>query len=149
MGLFGIDRRRAPRQRAADELLGSLGLGAWRDIPIAELSTGTRRICELASLVALEPRLLLLDEPSSGLAQREVEALGRVLRDLRDVSGLTIVVIEHDIPLVMSVADEVMVMAEGITLRTGAPDEVRNDPEVIATYLGADGVAVSRSEETR
>jgi ABC-type branched-subunit amino acid transport system ATPase component/branched-subunit amino acid ABC-type transport system permease component len=149
MGLIGVDRRRTDRQRAADDLLSSLGLGAWRDIPIAELSTGTRRICELASLVALEPRLLLLDEPSSGLAQREVEALGRVLRDLRDVSGLTIVVIEHDIALVMSVADQVMVMAEGITMRSGTPDEIRNDPAVIATYLGADGVAVNRSEETR
>jgi ABC-type branched-subunit amino acid transport system ATPase component len=127
----------------------SLGLSAWRDTPIAELSTGTRRICELASLVALEPRLLLLDEPSSGLAQREVEALGRVLRDLRDVSGLTIVVIEHDIPLVMSVADTVVAMAAGRVLRTGTPDEVRNDAEVIETYLGADGVSVARSEETR
>ena len=149
LGLFGVDRRRAARQLAADGLVTSLGLAAWRDIPIAELSTGTRRICELASLVALEPRLLLLDEPSSGLAQREVEALGRVLRDLRDVSGLTIVVIEHDIPLVMSVADTVVAMASGTILRSGTPDEVRNDPEVIATYLGADGVAVSRSEETR
>lgn len=147
--LLGIDRRRAARQRAADGLVVSLGLSAWRDTPIAELSTGTRRICELASLVALEPRLLLLDEPSSGLAQREVEALGRVLRDLRDVSGLTIVVIEHDIPLVMSVADTVVAMAAGRVLRTGTPDEVRNDPQVIETYLGADGVSVARSEETR
>jgi ABC-type branched-subunit amino acid transport system ATPase component len=149
LALLGVDRRRAARQQAADGLVRSLGLAAWRDIPIAELSTGTRRICELASLVALEPRLLLLDEPSSGLAQREVEALGRVLRDLRDVSGLTIVVIEHDIPLVMSVADTVVAMVSGVVLRAGSPDEVRNDPEVIATYLGADGVAVSRSEETR
>ena len=149
LALLGIDRRRATRQRAADDLVMSLGLAAWRDIPIAELSTGTRRICELASLVALEPRLLLLDEPSSGLAQREVEALGRVLRDLRDLSGLTIVVIEHDIPLVMSVADTVVAMAAGLVLRTGTPDEVRNDPQVIETYLGADGVSVTRSEETR
>ena len=147
--LLGLDRRRIARQRAADSLVESLGLAAWRNTPIAELSTGTRRICELASLVALEPRLLLLDEPSSGLAQREVEALGRVLRDLRDVSGLTIVVIEHDIPLVMSVADTVVAMVAGQVLRTGTPDEVRNDPRVIETYLGADGVSVGRSEETR
>ncbi len=149
LALVGVDRRQGARRHAADELVAAFGLSAWRDIPIAELSTGTRRICELASLVALEPRLLLLDEPSSGLAQREVEALGRVLRDLRDVSGLTIVVIEHDIPLVMSVADTVVAMASGVVLRSGTPDEVRNDPEVIANYLGADDVAVARSEETR
>jgi ABC-type branched-subunit amino acid transport system ATPase component/branched-subunit amino acid ABC-type transport system permease component len=149
LALLGVDPRRSQRISSADELVRSLGLAAWRDVPIAELSTGTRRICELASLIALEPRLLLLDEPSSGLAQREVEALGRVLRDLRDVSGLTIVVIEHDIPLVMSVADTVVAMAAGVVLRTGTPDEVRNDPQVIETYLGADGVSVTRSEETR
>ena len=146
--IIGLDRRRPARTRHAEELVVSLGLAAWRDIPVGELSTGTRRITELACLVALEPRLLLLDEPSAGLAQREVEALAQVLRDLRDVSGMTIVVIEHDIPLVMGVADRVVAMAAGTVMREGAPTEVRDDPDVIRVYLGADAVAVARSGGT-
>lgn len=143
--VLGLDRRRAARARLADELVVSLGLSAWRDVPVSELSTGTRRITELACLVALEPHLLLLDEPSSGLAQREVEALAQVLRDLRDISGITIVVIEHDIPLVMAVADRVVALAAGMVMRHGTPAEVRDDPEVIRVYLGDDAVAVARS----
>jgi ABC-type branched-subunit amino acid transport system ATPase component len=112
---------------------------------VAELSTGTRRITELACLVALDPVVLLLDEPSSGLAQREVEALGRVLTDLRDTSGITIVLIEHDIPLVLGVADKVVAMVTGRVLRDGSPTEIIEDPEVVRVYLGADAVAVHRS----
>ena len=146
--MIGIDRRRAARRAAADELVTSLGLGAWRDTPVGELSTGTRRITELACLVALEPTVVLLDEPSSGLAQREVEAMAQVLRDLRDVSGMTVVLIEHDIPMVMAVADRVVAMATGTVMCEGAPLEVRDDPEVIRVYLGDDAVAVARSGAT-
>ncbi|MEI7754851.1 MAG: ATP-binding cassette domain-containing protein [Actinomycetota bacterium] len=143
--VIGWDRRRRARTSAAVELVASLGLSSWADIPTGELSTGTRRITELACLVALEPKLLLLDEPSSGLAQREVEALGRVLKSLRDTSGITIVVIEHDIPLVMEVSDRVIAMAGGEVMRDGPPAEVRDDPEVIRVYLGDDAIAVARS----
>ncbi|MTA14545.1 MAG: ATP-binding cassette domain-containing protein, partial [Actinobacteria bacterium] len=143
--VIGVDRRRAARRAAADELVTSLGLSAWRDTPVGELSTGTRRITELACLVALEPKVVLLDEPSAGLAQREVEALAQVLRDLRDVSGMTVVVIEHDIPMMMAVADRVVAMAAGTVIREGAPTDVRDDPEVIRVYLGGDAVAVARS----
>ncbi|MCX6519767.1 MAG: ATP-binding cassette domain-containing protein [Actinobacteria bacterium] len=144
--VVGIDRGRSRRRAAADELVSSLGLSAWRDTPVGELSTGTRRITELACLVALEPKVVLLDEPSSGLAQREVEALAQVLRDLRDVSGMTVVLIEHDIPLVMGVADRVVAMAAGTVMKAGTPVEVRDDPEVIRVYLGDDTVAVARSD---
>ncbi len=89
--------------------------------------------------------VLLLDEPSSGLAQREVEALGRVIASLRDTAAITVVVIEHDIPLVMGVCDRVVVMATGSVLRDGTPAEVRDDPEVARVYLGADDTAVNRS----
>ncbi len=146
--MVGIDRRRSARRAAADELVASLGLSTWRDVPVAELSTGTRRITELACLVALDPVVLLLDEPSSGLAQREVEALGRVLTDLRDTSGITIVLIEHDIPLVLGVADKVVAMVTGRVLREGSPTEIIEDPEVVRVYLGADAVAVHRSGGT-
>lgn len=147
-GLIGHDRRGAARRAEADALIASLGLGSWSDVPVGELSTGTRRITELACLVALRPTLLLLDEPSSGLAQREVEALTEVIRALRDESGMTIVLIEHDIPMVMAVADRVVALAAGTVMRAGTATEVRDDPEVIRTYLGDDTIAVARSGST-
>ncbi|HAP74867.1 MAG TPA: ABC transporter [Acidimicrobiaceae bacterium] len=145
LATIGVERHRVVRRTEADDLISSFGLGAWADCPVGELSTGTRRITELACLVALRPKVLLLDEPSAGLAQREVEALGSLLTRLRDEMGMAIVLIEHDIPLVMSVSDSVVAMAGGTVLRVGAPDEVRNDPEVVSAYLGNSRVAVERS----
>lgn len=147
LAIIGIDRHRRARRAEADELIAALGLATWADITVGELSTGTRRITELACLVAMRPTLMLLDEPSSGLAQREVEALARVLRELRDVSGITIALIDHDIPLVMEVADRVVAMMAGQVLRDGAPSEVRDDPAVIDAYLGAEPTAIQRSGE--
>lgn len=129
----------------ADALIGAMGLGRYGDTRILALSTGTRRIAELACLVALEPRLLLLDEPTSGIAQRETEALGGVLRRIKSELDLTLVVIEHDIPLLMSLADRVVAMESGRVVMIGRPDEVRADPGVIASYLGADPLAIERS----
>jgi ABC-type branched-subunit amino acid transport system ATPase component/ABC-type branched-subunit amino acid transport system permease subunit len=136
------DRRKADR---ADELLAILGLTSYRDMKVATLSTGTRRIAELACLIALEPVLLLLDEPTSGIAQRESEALGGVLRNLKDQLDLTIVIIEHDIPLIMGLADRVVAMESGQVLTVGSPTEVQENPQVIASYLGGDIRAIERS----
>jgi ABC-type branched-subunit amino acid transport system ATPase component/ABC-type branched-subunit amino acid transport system permease subunit len=136
------ERRKGAR---ADELLGVLGLASYRDMKVSTLSTGTRRITELACLVALEPVLLLLDEPTSGIAQRESEALGEVLRNIKDQLDLTLVVIEHDIPLLMSLADRVMAMESGRVLMVGSPGEVQADDRVIASYLGTDARAIGRS----
>jgi ABC-type branched-subunit amino acid transport system ATPase component/ABC-type branched-subunit amino acid transport system permease subunit len=145
-----VGSRRAERRRvaAADGLLQRFGLTAYRDRRIQELSTGTRRITELACLVAQRPVLLLLDEPASGVAQREIEALGGVLRGLRDDFALTMVVIEHDIPLIMSISDRVMAMDAGVVIAEGRPDDVRNDPQVASAYLGGDALAVERSGAT-
>ncbi len=147
LALVGIDRRRKERLARADELVGALGLGAWRDVPTGELSTGTRRICELACLLALEPSVVLLDEPTGGLAQREVEAMAGLLRRLRDELGLTVVMIEHDVPLVMAVADRVVAMAAGAVIADGDPAAVASDPEVVAAYLGTDPAALRRSDQ--
>jgi ABC-type branched-subunit amino acid transport system ATPase component/branched-subunit amino acid ABC-type transport system permease component len=144
--MLGFDRHRRERERSADELITSMGLTAWQDIAVGELSTGTRRITELACLVALNPLVLLLDEPAAGLAQREVEALGVLLRRFRDEAGMTMVVIEHDIPFVMAISDEVVAMGSGRVIATGDPAVVRSHPEVIASYLGDDRTAVERSE---
>ncbi|MDQ2647989.1 MAG: ATP-binding cassette domain-containing protein [Actinomycetota bacterium] len=143
--VLGLRRAERRRRAAADHLVARFGLGAYRDRRIQELSTGTRRIAELACLVAQRPVLLLLDEPASGVAQREVEQLGGVLRSLRAEFDLTMIVIEHDIPLIMGIADRVVAMDTGAVIADARPDAVRNDPRVAAAYLGDDALAVERS----
>jgi ABC-type branched-subunit amino acid transport system ATPase component/ABC-type branched-subunit amino acid transport system permease subunit len=142
LGLRGAERRKAERAR---ELIDIMGLHRWRYAQTGSLSTGTRRVTELACLVALEPVLLLLDEPTAGIAQRETEALGDLLVRLRESLGLTLLLIEHDIPLVMGISDRVLAMESGGLIANGPPDAVRNDPQVVASYLGTDTRAIERS----
>jgi ABC-type branched-subunit amino acid transport system ATPase component/ABC-type branched-subunit amino acid transport system permease subunit len=146
LGFRGAER---DKDRMARELIGTMGLDRYRHTPIQELSTGTRRITELACLLALQPRLLLLDEPSSGIAQRETEALGILLRDLHAELGLTMLVIEHDIPLIMGLSDRIIAMDAGIVIASGAPSEVRTDPAVVESYLGGSIDAIHRSGLTK
>jgi ABC-type branched-subunit amino acid transport system ATPase component/MFS family permease len=139
-------RRSERRVRArADRLIELLELGSSRDKFARELSTGQRRIVDLAAVLAAEPRLLLLDEPSSGIAQAEAEALGPLLRRIRFETGCTILIIEHDMPLISSVADELCVLERGRVLTRGLPDDVLNDDRVIEAYLGGSEEAVRRS----
>jgi ABC-type branched-subunit amino acid transport system ATPase component len=134
------------RKRArADELIGFLGLGRYADAFIADLSTGTRRVCELACLLALEARLLLLDEPTAGVAQRETEAFGPLIKRIQSELGATILLIEHDMPLVLSLSDRVYCLAAGTTIAEGLPGAVRDNPKVVAAYLGTDERAIARS----
>jgi ABC-type multidrug transport system ATPase subunit len=126
-----------------------MGLERYRDKPIQALSTGTRRIAEIACLVALEPTCLLLDEPSSGVAQRETEALGQLLVDLKEQLQLTLVIIEHDIPLVMGISNRIVAMADGSVLCSGTPSAVRSDPRVVDAYLGGSLAAIERSGAVR
>ncbi|MBA3303749.1 MAG: ABC transporter, partial [Acidimicrobiia bacterium] len=99
-------------------------------------STGTRRVVDLACLLAHEPDVVLLDEPAAGIAQREVEALAPLLRRLRDEAGASLVVIEHDVPLVEAVADRIIALDQGRVLADGPPGEVLAHPDVVASYLG-------------
>ena len=98
-------RRERDKQRAVDEVIGALGLDRFRHHRISHLSTGTRRVVDLASVVLARPRLLLLDEPTAGIAQREAEAFVPLLRQLHEVTGSTIVLVEHDVPLVFALCD--------------------------------------------
>ena len=142
LGFAGAEKRKV---REAEALLAWLGLERYRASQIRELSTGTRRIAEIACLIALQPELLLLDEPSSGIAQRETEALGDLLLRVKRDLGLTLVVIEHDIPLIMGIADRIVCMAEGQVLAEGTPKAIRQNPAVIEAYLGASPAAIHRS----
>jgi ABC-type branched-subunit amino acid transport system ATPase component/ABC-type branched-subunit amino acid transport system permease subunit len=142
LGALGPDRRKLAR---AYELAGMMGLYGYRNAQIRELSTGTRRIVELACLTALEPEILLLDEPTSGIAQRETEALEGVLRRIQSELGLTLVLIEHDMPLIMSLSDRIIAMESGRVLAEGSPEDIRANPLVISSYLGGDVTAIERS----
>ncbi|MTA13424.1 MAG: ATP-binding cassette domain-containing protein, partial [Actinobacteria bacterium] len=145
--LAAAGRHRAERLRRerAVELALRFGLEPFLDRRIAELSTGTRRVCELACVTALRPSVVLLDEPAAGLAQREVEALVPVLRDLRAELDCTMVVIEHDLPMLGRLSDRIVAMVTGRVVADGSIDEVCAHPEVIAAYLGESGRAVGRS----
>lgn len=137
-------RERAKRADAA-ELIDFLGLGRYADRPISELSTGTRRIVELAGLLALDAKVLCLDEPTAGIAQRETEAMGPLLIEIRRQLGASMLVIEHDMPLIMGISDRVYCLEAGKVIASGTPSQVRNDPAVIASYLGTKQETIERS----
>ncbi len=142
---FRVDRQ----QRAdAEEIISFLGLGRYADRFCAELSTGTRRIVELGALLALDARVLCLDEPTAGIAQRETEAFGPLLLRIRQELDASLLVIEHDMPLIMSISDRVYCLEAGRVIAEGTPHEVRNDPAVISSYLGTDERAIHRSGAT-
>jgi ABC-type branched-subunit amino acid transport system ATPase component len=123
-----------------------MGLGDYRDKFVAELSTGSRRIVDLACQIGAQPAVILLDEPSAGIAQRETEALAPVLLRLRDVTGASLLVIEHDLPLIMSVSDRIVALDIGRVVCDGDAARVVNDPQVVESYLGANWDMTRSSE---
>jgi branched-chain amino acid transport system ATP-binding protein len=131
-----------------DELIELLALGAYRDKFVRELSTGTRRVVDLACILAQRPSVLLLDEPSSGIAQREAEALAPMLRRVRDELGASLLVVEHDLPLLGSISDRMIALDLGRMVAEGPPAAVIEHPAVVASYLGTDEAAITRSGAT-
>lgn len=129
------DSEKATRERVS-ELLEVFGLTAYAEKYVHELSTGTRRMVDLAAVVALRPDVLLLDEPSAGIAQRETEALAPVLLRLRNELGMSVLVIEHELTLLRAVAPRWVALDLGGVIATGTPDEVVTDPRVVDSYLG-------------
>jgi ABC-type branched-subunit amino acid transport system ATPase component len=137
------------KRRAVDRVIGSFGLERFRLHSTAHLSTGTRRVVDLASIVLANPRLLLLDEPTAGIAQREAEAFIPLLQQLHQVTDSTILLVEHDVPLVFELCSHVVVMQTGAVVAAGTPDQVRRDPLALAAYLGASDEALNVSGPVR
>src|SRR5947209_5614472 len=146
--LFGTPAMRESETDVAftvDDLIELMGLGAFRDKFVAELSTGSRRIVDLAMSIAHDPTLLLLDEPSSGIAQRETEALWPLLRRIREEAGCALLVIEHDMPLITGLSDSIVALDLGKVLMQGPPSDVLSDERVVNAYLGNDPATINRS----
>jgi ABC-type branched-subunit amino acid transport system ATPase component/predicted MFS family arabinose efflux permease len=139
--------RKAERKlrNRAEGLIELLGLGDYREKFVSELSTGSRRIVDLACEMAADPDVLLLDEPSSGIAQAEAEELGPVLDRVRRETGCGLLVIEHDMRLLTSIADRMVGMVRGETIVEGSVADVTEDPRIIDAYLGTSDRVLARS----
>ncbi len=131
-------RAEAKTFRAARDLLDFFALGPRAFEPSGSLSYGHQRHLEILRALATQPRVLLLDEPAAGLNLAEKQDLARALRELRDRFSVSILLIDHDMGLVMSVCERIVVLDHGVTIAEGPPDDIRNDPRVIAAYLGED-----------
>lgn len=134
-------RSRAAREEirnreVVERIIDFLDLQSVRNLPVASLPYGKRKLVELGRALALEPRLLLLDEPSAGMNTEEKEDLNLWIRDIREDYGVTILLIEHDMNMIMGISDRILAVNQGQSIIEGTPQEVQSHPEVIRAYLG-------------
>ena len=122
----------------AEDVIAFLGLQRYRDTLIANLPYGVRKVVELGRALCIEPKLLLLDEPSSGLNVDETEGMGFWIEDIKKDLGITVIMVEHDMALVSQVSDRVMALNYGKVLAMGTPREVQTHPEVVKAYIGGE-----------
>ncbi len=134
--LPGVKKSELEHRRKVEDVIDLLEIAQYRDERIADLSYGARKNVELARALCAEPTLLLLDEPASGLNNEETDDVGFWLEDIKHDLGVTLVMVEHDMNLVSSIADRVMAINDGRLITIGTPEEVRNNAEVQQAYLG-------------
>lgn len=134
--LPGVRAEERRHRLAAERVIDFLDLQPYRESLILGLPYGVRKIVELGRALAVEPKLLLLDEPASGLSAEETDDVAFWIEDIRKVMGITVLMVEHDMGLVSSVSDRVLALADGKTLVIGTPQEVQKDPAVIEAYIG-------------
>ena len=137
---FVRDQERVHRE-AVEHVIDFLDLQPYRGKFIAGLPYGVRKVVEMGRALAIKPKLLLLDEPASGLSVEETQDVAFWIEDIKKVMGITVLMVEHDMHLVGAVSDRVMALADGRMLAIGSPQEVQNDPAVIEAYLGSDSMS--------
>ena len=133
-----VRRAELHHREKVEEVIAFLGLERYRDTLIANLPYGVRKVVELGRALCIEPKLLLLDEPSSGLNVEETEGMGFWIDDIKKDLGITVIMVEHDMNLVRMVSDRVMALNYGKVIALGTPDEVQNHPEVVRAYIGGE-----------
>jgi branched-chain amino acid transport system ATP-binding protein len=140
---FPAAREECENREIVERIIEFLEIEAARDVPVGALPYGTRKLVELGRALAMEPKLLLLDEPTAGMNQEEKQDMMFWIQDIRDDFEVTILLIEHDMNLVMDISDDVMALNFGVRLVQGPPQEVQNHPEVKEAYLGQDARGAS------